>query len=447
MYCTNCGTKLDPQISCCPKCGVVHERESAKISLTTPEQFTLKIEKGAALSKLKTAGKKVYMAAGLVLLLIVVCILAVTAEKKTIDLSDYVTVDFSGYNSRGVAKLSFDQDTFLEDFSERAGGKNVEQWSTLFGDFTYYSVFDYIYCEVTPYEFLSNGDKAELQWNVDAESIKEMFGVKVVAKDKRMTVEGLGDIVYVDFFEKLDVTFSGVSPYGTISMEINDQDFAPFEGFFFEAQQTDGLENGDTVVVTLVPSGYEYLSYADAETFCLEKYGVIPEEMQKEYVVEGLGAFITSGEHLTEEFLNAMDAQSKDVLTSLTATWQDEVALLETDYLGYYLLLAKNGGGNYIYNVYKATAEFAYDGQSDIVEYITYVCYENISINEDGECSADLLNYYTPNGNHFIQSDVKKDGTAMIGYFPGFGSLQEMAKVCIDGALGQYSCETTVPQM
>lgn len=446
MYCENCGTKLDPQTNCCPNCGAVCEHENKKTALAAPEQFNLKFEKGAVLSKLKAAGKKVYVAAGIVLLLIVVCVIAVTSGRKTIDLSDYVTIEFSGYNGRGIADLSFDQDALLEDFSKKASDKNVAQWSSLFGDLAYYSVFDYIDCEVTPYEFLSNGDKAELQWDVDSESIKDLFGVKVVAKDKRMTVEGLEDIVYVDFFEKLDVTFSGVSPDGTMSMEINDEEFAPFESFRFEAQ-TNGLENGDTVVIELVPFGYEYLSYADAETFCLEKYGVIPEEMQKEYVVEGLGAFVTSGEQLTEEFLNAMDAQSKDVLTSLTATWQEVVTLLETDYLGYYLLLSKNGGGNYIYNVYKATAEFAYDGQSEIVEYITCVCYENVSINEDGECSADLLNYYTPNNSHYIESSVMRNGQAMYGYFPGFGSLHEMQKVCIDGILGQYSYETTIPQV
>lgn len=451
MYCTNCGTKLDPQTNCCPNCGAVREHENKKTALAAPEQFNLKFEKCAALSKFKANGKKVYMAAGIVLLLIVLCVIAVTSSRKTINLSDYVTVDFSGYNSRGVATLSFDQDTFFEDFAQKADRKNAEEWTSLFGEFAYYSVLDYIYCEAVPHERingeLSNGDSLDLQWDVDVESIKDLFGVRVVAKDERMTVEGLEDVVHVDFFEKLDVTFSGVSPYGMLSMEINDQGFSPFESFSFEAQQTNGLENGDTVVIELVPSGYEYLSYADTETFCLEKYGVIPEKMQKEYVVEGIGALITSAEQLTDALFGEMDAQSKDVLTSLTATWQDEVTLLGTEYLGYYLMLAKNGGGNYIYNVYKATAEFAYDGQSDIVEYITYVCYENISISEAGECSVDLLNYYTPNGSHFIQSDVKKDGTTMIGYFPGFGSLQEMEKVCIDGTLGQYSCVKTVPQM
>ena len=102
IYCTECGAQIPSDSRYCPECGTQQHYISKKLS-RVPSKY----------------GKIIgYSFIGLVLLCIVFAV-GSTMIKPTIDMNQYVTVSFEGYNTVGHAMIHFDNERFFEDNQER----------------------------------------------------------------------------------------------------------------------------------------------------------------------------------------------------------------------------------------------------------------------------------------------------------------------------------------
>ena len=146
-----------------------------------------------------------------------------------------------------------------------------------------------------------------MEWRCKDEEALENFGVKLAYEDMEFTVEGLEEARIVDPFENIQVSFTGLAPFGEVHIENQST-----EGFLrnlnFQCENTGDLSNGDTVTVKIKNYGDE----VDVTAYISE--GILLSETSKEYVVEGLGSYIRNMEELSEEVIESMKKQAQDDL-------------------------------------------------------------------------------------------------------------------------------------
>ena len=213
---------------------------------------------------------------------------------KKMNINDYVTVEFTGYDSMGTATVTFDNDEFLYDFSQNAKLDSKIQREAdklgltdtqdifkegLFADLDLQSRITY---ELNTSTDLSNGDEVVLSWSIDEDYIAEHYGIKLEADAQELSVVGLEDVVTFNPFDDLKVTFSGNDGEGVVELEITSDDDI-YEGITFRADTSSGLSNGDKITVTYGPNFGK-----DLQTYCAQNYGMVPDPVTQEYEVTGL---------------------------------------------------------------------------------------------------------------------------------------------------------------
>ena len=202
-------------------------------------------------------GKKFHV---LWLLALLLCLLlSLTGCKKTYKLSDYISYEFDGYDGFGTVEASFNVDKFIRDADAKNYKKSIEK----------------IKVKVSKDEELSNGDPIRMTVQVPgglADSLKANLTDDVL----EVEVEGLEEIEEYNAFKNVDLTFEGYDTLGKASMTVDDK---YFDAGLYTLDKTEGLSNGDEVTVTLEVPDLEYY---------IEEYGLIPEEYEKTYTVEGL---------------------------------------------------------------------------------------------------------------------------------------------------------------
>ena len=262
-------------------------------------------------------------------------------ERKTIDLSEYISVEFKGYDTKGEAVVRVDEDKFIEKalYAMKASEKNdkaVDKAEDLYDSI--YVYVDYTYG-------LSNGDTIEVGANWDKDVVKKA-GVILKFKEFEVEVSGLDKIKTVDPFEFADVQLSGVDGEVSVSVVntstepgLSDIDFYVYGGY--------GLGLGDTFTVEA-----SYDSYS-----LLNDYGISIENSEKEYTVDKVDTYDVSLEDITQEFLDELE---EDVIDTINDDYTySEYTISEKEYLGVYLLKAKDEStypANRMFVVYKGKA-------------------------------------------------------------------------------------------
>lgn len=439
-FCQNCGARIEPKEPLINEPVATPAAES-KPTETVREITGVAIDAETVKNKVTQLPKKVKIAIGAAAAVILLIIILAAGGGKTICLSDYTTVSFTGYDTVGKAAVQIDEDRLYADFAQKASKKNSQiDWEAWFGDYAYRGALaNNAMYTLSSSEGLCNGDTVQLTWTINEDAIKESFGVKVTAKDKEYKVSDLPKPIPFDPFEDVAFKFEGVDGEGKLSGEIT-SDKSIYEDLYFDSDTKNNLSNGDTVTMVLCASSL--YSSDDVKTYCIENYGMTPTAVSKDYTVEGLGQYITASSQLTAKAIDGLKKHSQEALEKQVSLTQ--ATFKSSEYLGYYTLFPKTedqyyynyGKKNNILCVYKASVEFNKNGQSAEQEYYTFIFYRDVSINGDEECSADWDNYYCPLNT--IYAPFVRWGYP---YVNGFITLEDLEASFDHYSYDYYVCE------
>ena len=339
----------------------------------------------------------------LVIILIIALVLAVVgicfgiSRSKTMDINEYTTVEFSGYETVGKAEVCIDEARFYADFIKKSNIKNkpknlddIESLDALLD--TGVSIADIdenIDYELDKEEALSNGDNVNLKWKINADYLKKNYGVKIKSEDAKFTAEGLKEVDIFNPFDDINVIFSGVNGKGTCEIEVTSKDDI-YDGIYFTMDKSSKLSEGDTITVTFGEArGEELVEY------CADHYGMLPKETTKEYKVEGLGEYISSTSQLSNEAI----AEMTDKATELFRNDIENANLGElnakvngNECVGAVVIYNRDGSGNKIDIVCKLDVTITSQKQSgeNILTYYRTASFYDVAVNKNNECSYDL---------------------------------------------------------
>lgn len=362
MFCEKCGAKLDDDALFCGSCGTKVNKEvvtaaspvqetvteQAPMTSTAAQDAASTAPTSAAADKIKKLPTYVYGIAAAVLVAVVIVIVLVSRAKHTMNLNDYITVEFSGYETFGKADVVFDEDQFYADFAEKTTDKDtkaaltsdyddpdsLEDWGSLF--VTAFSLYDIdVDYELDKDSNLSNGDTVALTWEVDEESIKKDYGVRIKYENVEYEVSGLQEATAFDPFSYIEVTFSGLDGQGTADIElVEDNDVANILNYYFDGS-SGSLSVGDTVTVAISIGFYS----DDVTDYCTENFGMIPTSTSKEYVVESLDRYATTAADVSDELLAEIQEQATEEFNDyIEWYWNDNVTLDSLTYVGNYFI-------------------------------------------------------------------------------------------------------------
>ncbi len=245
--------------------------------------------------------KKIFISALMIMLLLCVCMLGgCSGNTATIDLKDYVSVSFTGYNGDGKANVKIDYEAMLplikgnDEFTAIAVTDNFEA------------------AMVANNGKLSNGDTINVKINYSEQMMKN---AKVNVKNPELTfsVSGLKDKEKLDVFAKVTFEVSGASPECTVAVKYNDK---PSYGMFElknelgenVKENSDGtfdgkFKNGEKLTVKIADKTLENL---------LAEYEI--SETSKEFTVQSDSKYILTASDFTDEIRKQLDKAAEDFL-------------------------------------------------------------------------------------------------------------------------------------
>lgn len=433
MFCEKCGKELAKGSTFCESCG-------AQVTKTSVE-----IPKVLKDNPLKKVSKKFWAIGGAGVIVLAIIVILLVNKKTVINLNDYVTVSFSGYDTMGRATVSLDEEEFLKDYGEKISYKSEDNNNTFFEPAEY--VWNLcIAGSLNEIDKLSNGQQVTYSWNCEDELALEQVDCKLKYEDIIFTVEGLEEITVVDLFADVEITYTGVSPEGSAEVK-NKSSEELYQSLNYTVEPSEGLSNGDEVTVTV--STY----YGDLEEYCKSNFGKNPEATEKKYTVEGLGSYVTSLKDIPEDILGKMKQQAEDNLKAHVANnWDEHEKLDGMTYMGAYLLNAKNPENadvkNMIRLVYKISASDNYEEQNihQSFEYYYDTTFINLMLLPDGTCSVDLSYYDTPEDNfnrEVVVYDSEDDYEYTDGYYyAGYEALESWVNKRVTAFIDDYTYET-----
>lgn len=194
MYCKKCGMKLKESTNICPRC------KANQIQLMEAEKLAKEIEEVDRKKRRKRTAIISAICAVIVAAAVVVLIIYLN-RPQTINLNEYLTVTFSGADGEGEATYSFDTETFSTDYYGELTFRDESTYNELMeslgesADMNSYAI-EYLFDNcvsgtLNNADGLSNGDYVSFVWDVDEETIEEIFGVNVEYTDEIFTVSDL----------------------------------------------------------------------------------------------------------------------------------------------------------------------------------------------------------------------------------------------------------------
>ena len=252
-------------------------------------------------------------------LLLVGIIIAILVWPKKIDMNDYVSVQFTGYDTIGTAQVVVDEIAFMEKYGDKIkfSKKAMEN-----PEFSFYSSWGYspaeVYLDLVTTDLsqrnnLSNGQEVTLTWPCQDDAFGDFFNYGLKCEEETYVVEGLQPVQMFDPFDNIELQFSGTAPYGQVQIIQNDYS-GVYSDLYYYVDNNYNLSNGDTIKVTV---GTSY--WTDTTTACIENYGICPSATEKEYTVEGLEYYVSSLDEIDIDALNAMIAQGQDNFNAYVA--------------------------------------------------------------------------------------------------------------------------------
>lgn len=327
-------------------------------------------------------------------------ILTIALSKPTINLNDYVSVSFSSYDGYGTASMKLDYKKLEKDFEEelRTSCPNLEKVLFYYDSVSKYICKECVDVELSNDRALSNGDVVILKWNANKEKLEEVFGCNFEFSDKKYTVSGLSEIVKVDAFKDIEITFEGVSGEAKATV-VNNANGSPMEKMRYRIDPSYNLSNGDVITVYLDT----YFSIEDDVNSFMNEYGAVPMADSKTFTVENLPAYVTDADQITDDYILSckpyIENQIKNDIIETNANQVGmNVTIDSTDYAGYYFVKTTAVNNyepqNALYILYKVNVtidipELSFNGTR---EFYSAVYIKNIAVRKDGQVVGDTSN-------------------------------------------------------
>ena len=449
MFCPNCGRQLPDDSAFCEQCGtqiepeqganVVNESQTAPPK--APPANTGKTTE--QLSQFVKKNKKVIGISAGVLVVIVAVMIFILTRPLTVKLGDYITVSFSGYDTMGHASYHFDSEAFYQDYAGKIAYQVINS-----GDL----INDEVACEMLLQECvsgelsksteLSNGEEITFQWTCDDDAAREDFDVRLSYEDLNFVVEGLEEAETADPFADVEIVYSGIGPNGEASV-VNNSDASYAYDLDYVVEPSSGLSNGDTITISL-----PWAETEEGQEYYLSTYGVIFSETEKTYTVEGLGAYVSALSQINEETMEEMRSRGEDALRAEAAQdWLDGISLDSINYIGSYLLTAKDTNqnssrNNMLYLIYQvqSSANFPEDGFQESFSYYYTVRFDDLIVMPDNTITVDFGEYEVPDD----RSD--KEFNNRRSYYNGYEDMDTLFRECVSVNVDRYKYETNIAE-
>ncbi len=376
-----------------------------------------------------------------------VCLLLTGCGGNKLDMKDYVTIEYSGLNGVGEAKVLINEDALLLDaIGEPSSGVN--------GSLQYmqdvFIIMSAISYQVEPKEGLSNGDTVTVTFQLDNESLKEK-DIQLTGETLTFKVEGLEEGTTVDPFKDIDVSFEGISPDAHVVVTNNATDDFLKSIRYVAVEQSDeddtnwiakdgGLRLGDTMTLE---------ARFDSEK--ATKAGYIMKESRKEYVVEGVQRYAESLAELDNDMQSFLDdskacvdenwehygSAMKDVINATSDLDEEPYKLGESHYIIYKQTEPKMVG---TYFMKAKEDENAKNNRVGLVYEITV---------NDSNINQDLTVYNVMEYNElFWETEDELVATRETFYSPVSKSFENKEKLqeYLDSAAQKYSIEQNITE-
>ena len=437
MFCKHCGSENDDNTKFCRECGQPLEDRASQKEKEADHAPSEK--KGSSLTdKIKALPKKVLMAVGAGTAIIMLLLFVVLGMEDSIDMNQYLTIEAEGYDGYGKLHAAINWDAVEEKYGEKLSFTE-EAGKTFGGLISLMSPMDVLQdcvrVELETYSGLSNGDTVAYTWKVD-EDLANMLKCKIKCKDGSFSVSDLQQAETFDLFSQLEVEFTGTAPEGRASLTYTGTEL---RSDAFRCDKSRDLSNGDTITVSISDSNVELLA---------EQLGKVPESLEKQYTVQGLNSYVRKASEIDETALAEMQKQASDEYISHAAQWKEDKKLENLSYLGNYLLTSKDGAGNYLYLVYKASIRNYYaDSQQtydQVNEVYWYTRFENLMVNGDGKTEVDVRDYSTPYDSVYFDTSGNDSYGAKRWSYYGYKTLEELYKDAIASKKDDYTCEDNI---
>lgn len=325
------------------------------------------------------------------LLLMAAALTLAACGGKSIDLTDYVSIDaVSGADGYGHLEYSFDSYSVYQKiagidvkndkdvealFSEESLLKTEKIWAALEG----------VSVAADKSDNLSNGDKVTLTVSFDNPTNEkldfELRGGKIT-----YTVEGLADGLPFDPFSEdvISVAFTGASGSGEAIVGLVSDD-AMYKGVTYSFANNYNLSNGDEVTLNAV---------FDQQYFASLGY-TVPEQCSKSYTISGLKDFFRPSDGLSvsertrfEELTmsSALSYAAEDILVK-------DMPVLDSEFWSLYYFEPKMPGTHFFDMIHGFSGYCGIIGVAKVVfesswtgtyEDVMFVVYPDCMVGDDG---------------------------------------------------------------
>ena len=209
----------------------------------------------------------------------------VQSRRVEVNLNDYMTISYDGYDTLGTATAKFNTKQFEADFGDRIKFRgsdeereSLDQPSKDKSDAALL-IKNCIGGQLDSSTDLSNGDTVIYTWDCDDMLAQQKFKVSMTYTDVEETVDDLQEVELFDPFDFIEVRFVGKD--GEAEVELVEDDEEPMvDELYYDVDPVDDLSVGDIVTITVT-----YLM--DEESF-VDEFGAIPSVTEMEYEVEDL---------------------------------------------------------------------------------------------------------------------------------------------------------------
>lgn len=334
---------------------------------------------------------------------------------KSIDLTDYVSIDaVSGADGYGHLEYSFDSYSVYQKiagidvkndkdvealFSEENLLKTEKIWAALEG----------VSVVADKSDNLSNGDKVTLTVSFDNPT-NEKLDFKLRGGKITYTVEGLADGLPFDPFSEdvISVAFIGVFGGGEAIVGLVSDD-AMYKGVTYSFANNYNLSNGDEITLTAV---------FDQQYFASLGY-TVPEQCSKTYTVSGLKDFFRPSDGLSvsertrfEELTmsSALSYAAEDILTK-------DMPVLDSEFWSLYYFEPKMPGTHFFDMIHGFSGYCGIIGVAKVVldnpwddepyEDVIFVVYPDCMMGDDGHLT------YSENDFVIFDSSFSNETEAM----------------------------------
>ncbi len=428
MYCDHCGYPCKEGAKFCSHCGallpVEDEPETDGFDQTRTwdgKYYTTLVDGdgrkngGGRISK-KLLGIIIGILAAAVVVAVVILLLLRGVFATEVDLDDYLSASYEGYDGFGSVEAVFDEEAFLNDYGDAVKGDAGDYDSSAEAFLATCVAYEATFEDDAPGNgCLANGDTVDLHWECDDDTAKKTYKLKLTYSDKTEQVVGLDKTTAVDVFEYVEVAFAGISSKAVPEVSVTSED-SPVSASDFAFSEDAGLKNGDTVTLTLTD---------DAEAR-LGSEGMVAEPASQDYIVDGLATYITNVADVPHDIYHDIGVTCGDILRSNgTQTADGNVYLANVSYTGMLLQYKANddasSAASELYVTYRVSlmkpAENEGDDPTELAQFYSYVLYANPYLDADGSLVMPL-DEGTPCGDAAYSYGN--------GVYYGYGSMGEL---------------------